>query len=73
MFSPDRHRSSTRLGTSSAAADLPVRPGHLDHGDTLAGEVAGECGAVAAGAFDADLADFAEAAQPVEQPAIAGG
>jgi hypothetical protein len=49
---------------------LPVAAVDLDHAHAAAGQVSGQSGAVAAGAFHADQVDRAEAAQPVQQPRI---
>ena len=42
------------VGLAVAAADLPVRPRHLDHLDPGVGQVPGQRGPVAAGALDPD-------------------
>ena len=49
------------VGLAAAAAGLPVGSDHLDDLDPLAGEVAGQPGAVATGALYPDL----------DQPAVA--
>ena len=64
-----RHRSDRTCRPGGAPA---VRPVHLDDVDVLAGEVAGQADAEAAGALDADAVDGAEAAEPGEQLAVAG-
>jgi hypothetical protein len=38
----------------------------------VGGEVAGQAGAVAAGALDADLGEFAESVQPGQQGGVSG-
>jgi hypothetical protein len=50
---------------------LAVRAVDLDHPDALARQVAGEAGAIGAGALDTDHADVTEAGQPRNQAAIA--
>jgi len=45
------------VGPAVSAAPLTVRAVHLDNRDAFAGQVAGQAGAVAAGALDADPSD----------------
>lgn len=61
------------VGLAVPAADLPVRPGDLDTSHVVLGEQPSQRGAVAAGPFDADLAQRAERLQPAEQLAVASG
>jgi len=51
---------------------LTVGTVHLDDPDAGGRDVAGQAGAVAAGALDADQADGPEPAQPAQQPGVAG-
>jgi hypothetical protein len=60
-----------RVGFPLAAAVLPVGAVDLDDPDAGRGDVAGQAGAVAAGALDPDQAHGAESAQPAQQPGIA--
>ena len=60
------------VGLAAPAARLAVRAVHLPHAHTRRGEVAGEAGAVAAGAFDADAAQLAQRRQPGGQFAVTG-
>ena len=52
------------VGLALPAAVLAVGAVNLDHADTGRGDMAGQAGAVAAGAFDPDQADGPEPAQP---------
>ena len=61
-----------RVGLALPAPVLAVRAVHLDDPDTGRGDVAGQAGAVAAGAFDPDQADGPEPAQPAQQAGISG-
>jgi hypothetical protein len=56
----------SRVGLGVTAAVLPVRSGHLDDRHRLAGEVSGEASPPRPGAFNADLVDVIEAAQPTQ-------
>jgi hypothetical protein len=58
------------VGLAALASPLPVRPIHLDHRDAFSEEMAGQAGAVAAGALDADQLDGPEPAQPHKGSAI---
>ena len=53
-----------------AAAGGSVRPVDLDDGEVLPAQVAGESGAVGAGAFDPGPVDGAEVACPGQQLAV---
>lgn len=44
----------------------------FDHADAVGVQVAGEAGAVGAGALDTHQVDLTEGSQPSEQPAVAG-
>jgi hypothetical protein len=61
------------IALASPASTLTVRAVDLDDPDAGLVEVAGETGAIAAGAFDADQLDVAERPEPSEKLAIAGG
>jgi hypothetical protein len=52
------------VGLAAPAAGLPVRPDHLGHLHALGGEVAGQPGAVAAGALHPHLHQVAVASHP---------
>ncbi len=52
------------IGLAVPTAGLPVRPDHLGHLHAGGGQVAGQAGAVAAGALHADLHQFAVAPHP---------
>ena len=56
---------------AAAAARLPVRPDHLGHLNALGGEVAGQPGAVAAGALHADLHQLAVTPHPGQRRLVA--
>ena len=60
------------VGLAAPAAGLAVGAVHLPHAHTRRCEVAGEAGAVAAGAFDADAAQRAQRRQPGGQFAVTG-
>jgi len=61
-----------RIGLTLPAAVLAVGAVDLDNADTSPGDVAGQAGAVAAGAFDPDQAGGPEPAQPLQEAGIAG-
>ena len=61
------------IGLARPPPLLAVRAVDLDDGDSVGLQVAGEPGAVAAGALHADQRDGAEAAKPCQQAAVAGG
>jgi hypothetical protein len=61
-----------RVGLALPAAGLAIRPVDLDHRDGLGGQVAGQTGAVGAGALHPHLDQRAEAAQPGQQCHVAG-
>ena len=61
-----------RVGLTLTAAVLAVGAVPLHDPDTGGGHVAGQAGAVAAGALDPDQAHGPEPAQPVQQAGIAG-
>ena len=50
---------------------MPVRSVDLDHVDVSVHQVAGQAGAVGAGAFDADLVDRPEPTQPHDEVVVA--
>jgi len=58
------------VGLAALASPLPVRAVDLDHRDAFSEEMAGQAGAVAAGALDADQLDGPEPAQPHKGSAI---
>ncbi len=59
------------VGLAVRASDLPVRAADLEDLDALLGEVAGERGAVAAGALHADRHQLTVCAQPGQQWSVA--
>jgi hypothetical protein len=63
------------LGAPRARPDWAARAAvgavHLDDADTGCGDVAGQAGAVAAGAFDPDQADCPEPAHPPQEAGVA--
>ena len=61
-----------RVGLALPAAVLAVGAVHLDDPDAGRGDVAGQAGAVAAGALDPDQGDGPEPAQPAQQAGVAG-
>jgi hypothetical protein len=61
------------IGLAPPPARLAVGPVDLHHGDAVVEQVARESCAVRTGALDTDPFDLAEAPQPGEQPAVAGG
>ena len=61
-----------RVGLALPAPVLAVGAVDLDDPDTGGGDVAGQAGAIAAGALDTDQADRPEPAQPAQQPGVAG-
>ncbi len=69
---PGRADRIQRVGFPLAATVLPVGAVNLDDPDAGGGHVAGQAGAVAAGALDPDQAHRPESAQPAQQPGIAG-
>ncbi len=62
-----------RVGFALAAPVLAVGAVDLHDPDAGRGDVAGQPGAVTAGALDPDQAHRPEPAQPAQQPAVAGG
>ena len=64
--------SVKRVRLALPAAVLPVGAVYFHHPDPSRGDVAGQAGAVAAGAFDPGQADSPEGAQPAQQPRISG-
>ncbi len=61
-----------RVGLAVPPALLPVGPVHLHDPDPVPGEVAGQAGAVAAGALDADQGDVPELPEPAQRPGVPG-
>jgi hypothetical protein len=61
-----------RVGLSRAPTALAVGPVDLDDSDLAGKEVPGQSGPVAAGAFDTDQLEGAQALQPVLQFLVAG-
>jgi len=61
-----------RVGRAWPAPVLAAGAAGLDDPDAGGGDVAGQAGAVAAGALDAGQADGPEPAQPAQQPGVAG-
>jgi alpha-D-ribose 1-methylphosphonate 5-triphosphate synthase subunit PhnL len=53
-----------RVGLASLPAEPPVRPVDLNNRDAVVEQVAGQAGAVAAGAFHPDQVKAAVASQP---------
>ena len=70
---PGRRDRVEAVGLALAATPLAVRSIDLDDGHARLEQVAGEPGAVGAGALDPHPLDGAEALQPVQQSSIAGG
>jgi hypothetical protein len=70
--SPGGADSVQRVGLALPAAVLAVGAAGLDDADAGCGDVAGQAGAVAAGAFDPDQADGPEPAQPFQEAGVAG-
>jgi hypothetical protein len=73
---PSQHRAGgglgvDRVGPAALVAGAPVWPVDLHHRDVLVQQVAGQAGAVAAGAFDPDGVEAAVAAQPAQQLPVA--
>jgi hypothetical protein len=60
------------VGLALAAAVLPVGAVHLHDPDTGHADVAGQAGAVAAGALDPDQAHRPEPAQPAQEAGVSG-
>src|SRR5512133_1130549 len=60
-----------RVGLAALAAGASVWPVDLHHGDVLVQQVAGQAGAVAAGAFDPDRVWVPVATQPAKQLPVA--
>jgi hypothetical protein len=60
-----------RVGLAALAAGASVWPVDLHHGDMLVQQVAGQAGAVAAGAFDPDHVWVPVATQPAKQLPVA--
>jgi hypothetical protein len=60
-----------RVGLAALAAGASVWPVDLHHGDVLVQQVAGQAGAVAAGAFDPDRLQLPVPAQPAQQLPVA--
>jgi hypothetical protein len=69
---PGRGDRVDRIGLALPAAGLAIAAVGLDHHDVLCGQVAGQAGAVGAGAFDPDLHQPAEGGQPGQQNRVAG-
>ena len=61
-----------RIGLTRAPAALAVGPVDLDDGDLVGKDVPGQSGPVAAGAFDTDQLEGAEALEPAQQLLVAG-
>src|SRR6185437_7729326 len=61
-----------RVGLALGAPGPAVRPVHLDHGDARVGEVAGEFGAVGAGALHAHGRQLAVRGEEGVQAPVAG-
>ncbi|GAB3828838.1 hypothetical protein GCM10027610_014430 [Dactylosporangium cerinum] len=61
------------VGFAVAAAGGAVGAVDLDHGDVVAAQETGQCGAVGAGAFHAGTVQDAEATGPGQQLLVAGG
>lgn len=61
-----------RVGLARPAAFLTIRTVDFDYLHPSPGQVAGQAGAIAASALDADQRDRAEAAQPLEQTPVPG-
>jgi hypothetical protein len=64
--------ASKGAGLALPAAVLPAGTVDLHDPDTRRGDVAGQAGAVAAGAFDPDQAHSPEPAQPAKKAGVAG-
>jgi hypothetical protein len=64
--------ASSGPGLALPAAVLPAGPAGLHDPDAGCGDVAGQPGAVAAGALDPDQGDDPEPAQPAQQAGVAG-
>src|SRR4029453_11675703 len=60
-----------RVRLATLAAGPTIRPVDLDHPHLLVPQVAGQAGAVAAGAFHADATDLPVLAEPAQQLPIA--
>jgi hypothetical protein len=64
--------ASSGVGLALAAAVLPAGTAGLHDPDASRGDVAGQAGAVAAGALDPGQAHGPEPAQPAQQAAVSG-
>jgi hypothetical protein len=69
---PGRRDDVLAIGLASAPTTLAVGAVNFDHTDALIVQMAGETGAVAAGALDTHEFERTEASEPAEQTAIAG-
>jgi hypothetical protein len=69
---PSRGDRIDDIGLPVPAADLPVRPGHLDDPHLVLGQVPGQRGSVAARFLDPDREQHTERPHPAQQPPIAG-